>query len=110
MMSSKSISRWLLAGIVMIILYSGFRASRKKENEFTVAVKSFEGDRKGYQVFKDGKLLIEQPGVPGVSGNTGFASAEEAEKVAGLVLHKLEAGVFPPTVSPSELDSLGITY
>lgn len=64
----------------------------------------------GYHIRQDTTLLIEQSVIPGVPGSNGFSSQEEAAKTAELVKHKLDQGIFPPTVSVQELDSMGIKY
>lgn len=62
----------------------------------------------GYEIYRDGKLLIHQPTIPGASGTTGFRSKEDAEKVAVLVISKLKKNVMPPTVTKEELRVLKV--
>ena len=45
-----------------------------------------------------------------MQGNQGFKTSQEAQKVAELVIQKLEKGAFPPTVSEEELGTLGISW
>src|SRR5262249_54895613 len=40
----------------------------------------------GYDVFIHNKLMLHQPNIPAVQGNHGFSSAEDAKKVADLVV------------------------
>jgi hypothetical protein len=63
----------------------------------------------GYYIFADGQMLIEQKSIPGVSGNKGFVSKEEAQRTAGFVIKKIKSGEMPPTVSVKELKKLNIT-
>lgn len=63
----------------------------------------------GYDVFVGSKRMIHQTTIPGEAGINGFVSAAEAERVARLVITKLESGSGFPTVSRNELDSLKIT-
>lgn len=60
----------------------------------------------GYDIFSDGKLLIHQPSIPGMSGNLGFKSRQSAEKVAQLIVKKVKNGEMPPTVDENELRKL----
>jgi len=62
----------------------------------------------GYQIRQNGKLLLDQPTVPGRPGVAGFQTQEDAQKVAELVKSKLQAKIFPPTVSEDELKNLNI--
>ena len=63
-----------------------------------------------YRIYEDTTAVIEQRSVPGIQGNNGFVSKEQALKTGALVVSKLDKGVFPPTVSRNELDSVGISY
>ena len=62
----------------------------------------------GYQILKGTKVYINQPHIPAVSGNNGFSSEKDAVKTAEFALYKIENGIVPPTLSKTELDSLGV--
>lgn len=62
----------------------------------------------GYQVFQGEKLIVNQPIIPVINGMKGFDSMKDAVRVADYVVYKLESSVFPPALSKSELDSLGV--
>lgn len=64
----------------------------------------------GYYISENGKQIINQQTIPGVPGNQGFQSSEDALKVAELVRSKMEKGTFPPTISEEELQKLGISW
>jgi hypothetical protein len=64
----------------------------------------------GYSISEKGKRIIDQQTIPGVPGNQGFRTTEDAQKVAELVIEKLEKGTFPPTISEEELQKLGISW
>lgn len=63
----------------------------------------------GYDIYNGSKKMIHQSTIPGEPGVNGFVSAEEAERVAKLVIHKLESNAGFPTINRAELDSLKIT-
>jgi hypothetical protein len=71
---------------------------------------SAAGNTYGYDIYVNGRVLIHQLTIPGLPGNLGFRRKKDAEKVAGLVIHKLEQHVMPPAVSRAELDSLHIKF
>ena len=64
----------------------------------------------GYDILSDGKLLIHQPNIPGLPGNEGCRTREDAEKLAALVMDKIRKGEMPPTVSNEELRVLGLLH
>jgi hypothetical protein len=60
-----------------------------------------------YDIFKDGSMCIHQNSIPGVAGINGFKTKEKAEKVAQLVVTKIQNGEMPPTVSQEEMKAVG---
>jgi hypothetical protein len=60
-----------------------------------------------YDIFKDGSMCIHQNSIPGVAGINGFTTKEKAEKVAQLVVKKIQNGEMPPTVSQEEMKAVG---
>ncbi len=65
----------------------------------------------GYQIFDaSGKLVINQPNIPAIQGNKGFSSEKDASTVAEFVIQKIDQGLFPPTLTVAELDSLNIVH
>lgn len=62
----------------------------------------------GYQILNNDVLFINQPHIPSVQGNKGFDSKNNAIKTAEYIVFKLENDMFPPTITPQELDSLGV--
>jgi hypothetical protein len=62
----------------------------------------------GYDILADGAIYIHQPNVPAVMGNNGFSSEEKALKAGEFVIGKIRNNIVPPSVTPEELDSLGV--
>ena len=62
----------------------------------------------GYEVWKDGAMVIKQEHIPAVQGIRAFSSQEQAQKAAEIFKAKLEQGIFPPTMSMAELQSIGV--
>jgi hypothetical protein len=62
----------------------------------------------GYEVWQDGAMVIKQEHIPAVQGIRAFSSQEQAQKAAEIIKAKLEQGIFPPTMSMAELQSIGV--
>jgi hypothetical protein len=62
----------------------------------------------GYDIMNDGKIYIHQPNIPAIMGNNGFSSEEKAQEAGEFVIQKLKNNIVPPSVTPEELDSLGV--
>ncbi len=62
----------------------------------------------GYMILTDGKIYIEQKTIPAIEGNRGFATSEDAEKIAKLAIEKLKRGEVPPSITVEELKARGI--
>ena len=78
-------------------------AASKKYNS---RIYQTEIDQFGYDIYQDSVVIIHQPIIPGLQGNKGFATKDDAQKVANLVVQKMEKGIMPPTISLHELDSV----
>jgi hypothetical protein len=61
-----------------------------------------------YDIYSDDRLMIHQPSVPGLPGNEGFKTKEQAKKVAQLVIKKIKNGEMPPSVSTEEMTKLKV--
>ena len=62
----------------------------------------------GYDIYVHGHRMIHQASIPGLPGVRGFVRKKDAERVAALVIQKLEHNILPPAVTRHELDSLHI--
>jgi len=87
------------------------KQNQRTNNSLSVEIQTFQTEKGwGYDVFVDGKKYIHQEIIPAVPGTKGFDTEENAQKVADLVSHKISNNIMPPSVTPEELDSLGIEY
>ncbi len=73
---------------------------------FQVALIPASDSTYGYDILMDGRILIHQPHIPALPGNRGFASEEDARRVAEFVVRRMRKNVFPPSVTRDEVDSL----
>jgi len=77
-----------------------------------IEVRTFKNDSilkgYGYDIYVDNALKVHQPHIPAVSGNKGFSTEEKAKRAGEFVGNKFRNNVMPPSVSPKELDSLGV--
>ena len=62
----------------------------------------------GYQIIQNGKVIINQVNIPAIQGNMGFSSRAKAQKTGDFVIQKIKKGFFPPSITPEEMDSLGV--
>lgn len=62
----------------------------------------------GYDVYVGGGLMIHQPHIPCIPGNTPFKKEQDAKKVGELVVKKIRQNIIPPSVSIEELIELGV--
>ena len=62
----------------------------------------------GYDILDHNHTLVHQPNIPGLSGNNGFKVKTDAEKIAKLVMYKIQHNLMPPSVTINEIDSLKI--
>lgn len=107
------IKRWwfvilfLLSLTVFIISkYSGNKNSKKGTG---IIAQTFQDSLGwGYNVMINDTVFIHQDIIPGIPGNKGFKTEEQALAVGNLVIKKMKKSKSFPSVSPNELDSLGI--
>jgi hypothetical protein len=85
-------------------------SDKVKDNSPEYTVIAVEQPEKGwgYQILQDGKLAIDQKHIPAIQGYKTFSSKAKAEITANFIVEKMKKGMFPPTISEKELDSLGV--
>lgn len=97
------------AAAIYFLFFKGQDGNPGGEGRFNVETIKVENGW-GYRIRQDTTPVIEQKIIPGVPGLSGFATEREAAETGNLVKRKLDSGIFPPTISTHELDSLGIKY
>jgi len=100
---------------LIVLLGSNIMAQDRAETGFSqqtkLAAKSatFKTDKGwGYDVYINGEKYIHQEVIPSVPGVKGFKTEEDAKKTAALIVSKIHKGLIPPSVTPAELDSMGV--
>ena len=107
------IKRWwfvilfLLSLTVFVI--SKYGGNNKIKKETGLRAQAFQDSLGwGYNVMINDTIFIHQRIIPGIPGNSGFKTEEQALSVGKLVVEKMKKSKRFPTVNPHELDSLGI--
>jgi len=62
----------------------------------------------GYDILIDGNMYIHQPNIPAFSGDYGFKTKQDAQKVAEFVVDKIRNNEIPPSVTTEELRTLEV--
>lgn len=84
-------------------------AEKREENSSVCEVRTVENSSGwGYEVWQNGAMVIKQEHIPAVQGIHAFSSQEQAQKAAEIIKAKIEQGIFPPTMSIAELQSIGV--
>lgn len=72
-------------------------------------IKTFVEDNGfGYDIYVNNEKYIHQPNIPAINGLHVFTSEEDANKVAELMVQKMQNGMTHPTISQEELKELQI--
>ncbi|MFA6261373.1 MAG: DUF4907 domain-containing protein [Bacteroidia bacterium] len=90
------------------VLYDVDAQTIPKSGKYAYEIFQNQDKTYGYSILNKGKKVIQQSVIPGRPGNKGFAKKEDAEKVAKLVVSKVEKGMMPPTVTEAELKKLNL--
>lgn len=99
------------AAAIYLLFFKGQGLNPGSEGHSRFKVQTLRaGNGWGYLIRQDTTPVIEQKVIPGVSGTSGFRTEQEAARTGALVKEKLDRGIFPPTVTTTELDSMGIQY
>ena len=111
-----TLSGFLLAGCLFLWLHHKREQSNSvpeavnpyRDAEIKAVIIPLASNTYGYDIYVYGSVLVHQPSRPGLPGNTGFATEEDAMKVAELVIKKIRNNEMPPTVTIEELRELRV--
>jgi hypothetical protein len=86
---------------------------QQQNNPYTnakISIKIIPSVRKtfGYDILLYDRPLVHQPNIPGLPGNDGFKTREQAKKVAGFVVRKIRNNEMPPTVTIEDLNKMAV--
>jgi hypothetical protein len=76
-----------------------------------IDVKAFEVKETqgwGYDIYVDSKRMIHQPNIPAIQGNRSFKTEKQALTAGLFAADKLKRTGTLPTITPKELDSIGV--
>ena len=74
-----------------------------------IGIQTFKtNDGWGYDIYLKQEKYIHQDIIPSVPEHHGFKSEADARKTANFVVSKIRRNIIPPSVTPEELDSLGV--
>jgi hypothetical protein len=105
MTKKVKLSLVLVSAIIILIgsVY-GYRIYRKSQGVYIETVKGTTGGW-GYKIYVKGKLVVNQPRIPALSGNKPFPCEEAAQKTAELVVQKVGKGEIP-SVTINEMNEI----
>lgn len=84
------------------------KAQQQKDTAYTII--PAPQNTWGYNITINKKIFIHQTTIPGVDGNNGFATKQDAAKIAKLVLQKMHKGIMPPAISTKELEEQKVIH
>lgn len=92
----------------LLLVPATLQSSKTETVGFHYKVISSVNHTWGYDIYRNNKVIIHQPCIPGIAGNQGFKKKSDAKKVAKLVIEKLNQGMMPPTITILELQNLKV--
>ena len=84
----------------------GFEQMKTNGTDFTYRIVNSTHNTFGYAIYNGSKMMIHQPTIPGMPGNDGFKTQQQASKTAELVITKMKKGEMPPTITAEELKKI----
>ncbi|WP_159023402.1 DUF4907 domain-containing protein [Formosa sp. L2A11] len=88
-------------GLIILIVAIFFQTNKSSSSIFNSKVYKTNSGY-GYEITMNDKLLIKQDYIPAISENISFCNEDDANKIADIVISKLEEKV-APTITLEEL-------
>jgi len=108
----KKYSRFIVAGILVVVTIFVIYYFRRNENEDKVFLQTQAIQTNlgwGYNITANGKIYIHQEFIPAIAGKHGFSTKEDAMKVGQRVIEKISSNQLP-TISIQDLNELNVLH
>ncbi|MAU16590.1 MAG: hypothetical protein CMH46_13750 [Muricauda sp.] len=106
----KNITKIVTSALLLcLFFYGATRLFNESHNDLPMLSKEIikvDGGY-GYQIYSGDKLLVQQEFIPAIKGKKPFKTSQDAQKVANLVLEKINAGT-KPYIKKEELEQLNV--
>ena len=94
---------WLLCLIAFSACSAGDTGSKKLNHELRVGMLPGGSDYWEFSIIREGKTIVNQTFIPAFPGQQHFYDSTSALVVGRLMKEKLDNGIFPPSLSKSEI-------
>ncbi|WP_185967773.1 DUF4907 domain-containing protein [Formosa sediminum] len=88
-------------GLIAIIVVIFYQTSTESSSDYSTRIYTVNSGF-GYEISLHNKILIKQDNIPAIQNEIPFCNEDDANKIAALVIDKLERKV-APTISKIEL-------
>lgn len=107
---NRSQGRVLLIAVALAAGITLFKIAQWENTEDGITARCFNAPQGwGYDIVVDKKIIIHQTIIPGVPGFKGFATKQQAQDVAQIVIEKIKSHK-EPFISRQQLQQLGIIH
>lgn len=99
---------WAFALLAIAIAFFVYKKIISPQNSLEIKIIQLKQGW-GYEILNNKKVYIHQEIIPAIEGRKAFVNKADAEKVANLLLKKLQQKKGLPQITLEEIDSLQIT-
>lgn len=93
---------------ILILIFIIYACSKNSQKVFDIKITKTETGYY-YDIYKKNKIIIHQPNIPAAVGEQKFIDSIQCNKIAKLVVEKLENKIFP-TITIEELKKNNIQF